>query len=134
MFDPSSLPSDDEIIESYITAPVLGELPDDSEPCWPEAFRILNSDDPERAWSLIYDLIKAIPDALLPNVAAHQLENFLNKHASDYIDRIENRSQVDDRFADALALVWITKGFFEPEIELRLVRASRGRMRVLNPY
>jgi hypothetical protein len=65
------------------------------------------NDDPDGAWGLIMELLlRAQSDYQLACLASGLLENFLVKHGSGFIDRIERAATQSDRFRETLTGVW----------------------------
>jgi hypothetical protein len=87
--------------------------------------------NPERAWPIILSLIRQVPNDLLELIGAGELEVFVRRHATDYIAQIEERARSDPRFLAALSEVWLPRGAVSKTVQKRLVRASRGRIKVL---
>jgi hypothetical protein len=54
------------------------------------------------------------------------------KNGSKFIPDIEREAATNSRFVEALGSTWISRGAFPPEIELRLVNASRGAIEILD--
>lgn len=128
--DVSELPDDEEIVNAYLQTSIAQP---EQEEAWPiDAFRILIPRDPERAWRLIRKLIDRAPDSLISMIGAWQLEDFVSLHGSKFIADIEREAATNSRFVEALGNIWITRGAFPPEIETRLVNASRGAIEVLD--
>lgn len=128
--DASQLPDDEEIVNAYLQAHITQLELDEA---WPiDAFHILLSSDPERAWRLIRKLIDRAPDSLVAMIGAWQLEDFVSCHGPKFIVDIEREAATNSRFLEALANIWITRGAFPPEIEARLVNASQGTIGVLD--
>jgi len=67
----------------------------------------LVSNDPDRAWRLICEIIRQITDdAALAYAAAGPLEDLLKRHPA-FIDRVEDLARRDARFRHALSGVWV---------------------------
>jgi hypothetical protein len=127
----SQLPEDEVILESYLSCDHT-EIQDVEEPWAIDAFRILIAQDPARAWKLICELLARAPERLIPTIGVSLLESFVSRHGFQYIDQIEDEAKKNDRFVIALANVWITRGAFPPDIEARMVMASRGSITLLD--
>lgn len=128
----SELPSDDRIVDAYLRRERWPDSTADDEPWAIDAFRTMIVRDPPRAWRLIRRLIEVAPKEMLGSIGTGELEEFVSRHAADYIKEIEQAAKESDGFVDSLANVWITRGAFEPAIEQRLVTASRGTIDVLD--
>ena len=127
----SDVPADDLIVEAYIRTHQAAE--DDDPDAWADsACWVLILDDPERAWSLILLLVQRVPDDVLSCVGVGELEDFVKRHAPDFIDRIEDRARSDPRFFEALCQIWLTRGRLPAEIEERVMRASRNSILLLD--
>lgn len=127
----SELPSDDEIATAY-----LRELPrlerDSGDEPWPvDALRLLVYFDPIRAWRVLGTILRKAPNELLAVVGTGPLEEFIHRHARQYVREIEDAAK-DHRFAVALSNVWLSKGQLDPEVEARLMSASGGTMLLLD--
>ena len=69
----------------------------------------LVSDEPERAWPVICEIVRRVAPAdedILSYVAAGPLEDLLVRHANTFIDRIEELARRDAHFRRALSGVW----------------------------
>jgi hypothetical protein len=69
----------------------------------------LVTDEPERAWPLICDIIRRISredEDQLAYVAAGPLEDLLVRHPHAFIDRIEALAKTDAHFRRAVSGVW----------------------------
>ena len=63
---------------------------------------------PDQQWDFIVELIQRAPDDddVLQDIAAGPLEGFLGRFSDEVIDRIEQQSTVDPKFARVLSGVW----------------------------
>jgi hypothetical protein len=69
----------------------------------------LVTDEPERAWPLICEVIRRISpqdEDILAYVAAGPLEDLLVRHPYAFIDRIESLAKNDAHFRRAVSGVW----------------------------
>ena len=69
----------------------------------------LVTDEPERAWPLICEVIRRISpqdEDILAYVAAGPLEDLLVRHPYAFIDRIESLARNDAHFRRAVSGVW----------------------------
>src|SRR5258707_3082848 len=65
------------------------------------------TDEPERAWTIICEMISRIADDdILAYVAAGPLEYLLVRHPHAFIDRIEALAKQDRHFRRAVSGVW----------------------------
>ena len=90
----------------------------------PEELDTLVTDDPERAWPLICEIIRRISpkdEDILAYVAAGPLEDLLVRHPYAFIDRIEIRATKDAHFRRAISVVWGWKSI-PSEVRTRLDR------------
>jgi hypothetical protein len=61
---------------------------------------------PERAWTLIVEIIERAPsDAALGFLAASPLEDLLSKDGPDFIERVEQRALGNAKFRRALGML-----------------------------
>jgi hypothetical protein len=80
--------------------------------------------DPELAWSAILHVIEqSESDFVLENLAAGPLETLIGRHSPLFIDRIERRAAVDERFRWLLGGVW--QGLIPADIWER-IKAAQG--------
>jgi len=67
----------------------------------------LLTSDPDRAWEIIKEILKKDEsDFIISNLAAGPLEDLLVRHREDYIERIEQYSNINHRFRTMLYMVW----------------------------
>lgn len=103
--------NDDELAIAYL-AHAATRTRDGTDAEWFEAADELDSlitEEPERAWPIICDVIRRIPhdaDDILAYVAAGPLEDLLNRHPHAFIDRIEVLAREDAHFRRAVSGVW----------------------------
>ena len=91
-----------------------------------EAVEALVRERPEDGWSIITRLVELSPDdRILANVAAGPLENLLNLHAYEFIDRIEEKTRDDAKFRRCVSGVWGWSSIPE-DVQLRLRRTWDG--------
>jgi hypothetical protein len=87
-----------------------------------EEFDRCARDDPESCWLLVLGVLTATDDEYtLANLAAGPLEDLINRHGNEFIDRIEQEARVNAKFRELLCGVWDSAG---PELAARL-RAAR---------
>jgi hypothetical protein len=73
-----------------------------------EVARDLIQDDPPEAWLLVLKLVhKAHDEGVLHVVAAGELEEFIQAHASEFIGQIEGEARGNSRFKAALSHVYV---------------------------
>lgn len=130
-FSVSELPADEVIIDAYIRDCQRVIEPDEDEP-WPiDALRLLVYRDPDRAWRLLQRLVAVAPASLLSVIGTGPLEEFINRYGDRFVTAIESAAE-SERFVTALSNVWLSRGVYPPDIEGRLVRASKGTITLLN--
>jgi hypothetical protein len=61
---------------------------------------------PEHQWQFILAAIAHASDDELGHIAAGPIEHLLGKHGAQYIDKVEQRAEVDPKFARMIANVW----------------------------
>lgn len=61
---------------------------------------------PEHQWQFILAAISHASDEELGQIAAGPVEHLLGKHGEKYIEKVEQRSEADPKFARMLAGVW----------------------------
>lgn len=74
-----------------------------------EELNELVTEEPERAWPLICEIIRRISlkdEDILAYVAAGPLEDLLVRHPQAFIERIETLAQNDAHFRRAVSGVW----------------------------
>jgi Domain of unknown function (DUF4826) len=99
-----------------------------------ERVRDIAENDPELGWRVVLLLVDGAPsEEVLESVAAGPLEDLLGAHGEQFVERVEERARVDERFRQCLAGVWLTRGDLPPEVEQRLVGASGGEILVSDP-
>jgi hypothetical protein len=78
----------------------------------------------ERGWNIALELIAAAPDdGALGYVAAGPLEEVLEVHGKQVIDRVENLARLDAKFRKALSLVACFEDSMPEDIRARVGRA-----------
>jgi hypothetical protein len=76
------------------------------------------SASPEDCFAAILAILdKEPPDEVLGVLAAGPLEDLLNYHGTDYVDKIEMEARKNPEFKDLLGGVWYTK---DDELQKRL--------------
>jgi hypothetical protein len=83
-------------------------------------------EDPERAWTILLELVTLAEPDELGYVGAGLLEDLCQDHGSQFIDRIEARTATDSKFKCALAAIWLNSLYAPEDIVRRLVAASGG--------
>jgi uncharacterized protein DUF6869 len=105
----SELKNNERLINSWIA---MHHAQEDSaeykENIWAE-FELskLAQDDPETCWQLILEILQRDQSPkVLQGLAAGALEDLLGSHGPEFIDRVEERAQVDKPFQRLLGGVW----------------------------
>lgn len=76
---------------------------------------------PERLWTVALEILELLRDEeelLIASIGAGPLEDLLNRHGGDYIDRIVERARQNRRFRVAASCVWPSR--IDPTIWQRL--------------
>ena len=90
---------------------------------------------PSRAWGLVLDILRAVPDEKLGLYAVGPLENLVARWGDVLVEEIESEAARDTRFRWALGTIWLTElGFSRTASErqalARIVAASGGHIKV----
>ena len=81
-----------------------------------EAFSKLVGEDPESAWrAVLFVVEKTDSEFVLENLAAGPLETLIGRYGDQFIDRIESRAAVDEKFRWLLGGVW--EGTMSPAMD-----------------
>lgn len=113
----------DEWVDAYISIYESNDPVGEEHPCyWAiEKFVDLEADFPELCWQAINEIIEKKPTKrVLANLAAGPLEELVELHGPDYIDRIEKVAQSSSDFRVLLRELWETT---DEAIWARLLRA-----------
>jgi hypothetical protein len=103
--------TDDHLIDLYLTHAAI-RARDGTDAEYFDASDELDelvSDDPERAWPLMCEIIRRISpedDDILAYVAAGPLEDLFVRHPHAFIDRVEHLARHDAHFRRAVSGVW----------------------------
>src|SRR5471030_2261751 len=62
---------------------------------------LIIADQPELAWRLLLNLIRAVPEDTVECVGAGPLETFVTTHGAAFIDELENEARINPRFLQA---------------------------------
>lgn len=91
-----------------------------------EAVQTLVRERPEEGWLMILRLVELSPDdKTLAVVAAGPLEELLELHPYEFIDRVEHRSRDDASFRRCLSGVWGWSSIPE-DVQIRIRRTWEG--------
>lgn len=115
-------------IDRYESIERFGEQSPESLATYPafERFEDAVGRDPELAWDAILRVIEqSASDFVLENLAAGPLETLIGRHSLLFIERIEQRAAVDERFQWLLGGVW--QGRIPAEIWERIKVAQGPR-------
>ena len=64
---------------------------------------------PNRAWNVTLEILERLGDdeqLLIASIGAGPIEDLLNRHGADYIDRVIEHARRDRRFRAAASCVW----------------------------
>jgi hypothetical protein len=92
---------------------------------------------PERLWTVAIEILELLSDdeeLLFASVGAGPLEDLLNRHGTEYVDRIIERARQNKRFRVAASCVWPSR--IDPAIWQRLqavVQPANGAERSAAP-
>lgn len=95
-------------IDAYIQAQELGDV-SASHPLWwaVEKFFELNETNPDICWDAILAIAERKPsEQVLGIVAAGPLEDLIEYHGPEFIDRIESEARANPVFRKMLSGVW----------------------------
>ena len=95
--------------------------------------RVVRDGPPEAAWDLVRRLLRQAPDAELDVHAAGPLEDLVLRWGAELVERIEAEAAADERFRWALGCIWLLVGDLSPVVLERVVRASGGEIKPLDP-
>ena len=113
----------DNWIKAYIDLFDNNNAPDEHHPSYwaVEQFADFEADNPEDCWAAILGIIAKKPSPrILAKLASGPMEELLELHGKDYIDRIESEAARNPDFRDMLHSLWeITN----EEIWRRVLRA-----------
>lgn len=110
-------------VNAYIEAQSLPKSPDIDEPLWwpIQKFFDLGIDEPESIWEAILLIIKKTSSQKVIGIlAAGPLEDFIEEHGSQWIERIEIEARRNPHFRHLLGGVWQSN---TPEIWARVEKA-----------
>jgi hypothetical protein len=114
--------NDPDLVTQYL-AHAETSTRDGTDARWRAAAEELDSritDDPERAWPALCEIIGRISaDDILAYVAAGPLEALLARHPHRFIERVETLAKQDPHFRRAVSAVWGWETI-PPEIRRRL--------------
>ncbi|MDB4908760.1 MAG: hypothetical protein JWO05_3544 [Gemmatimonadetes bacterium] len=88
---------------------------------------------PLRAWSLLLELLQAIPEDTVHFVGSGLLEDLIHSHSAVLVDLIEREAVGNARFQSALMEVNLAKGMLTSALEERIMRAAGPQFRLLKP-
>jgi hypothetical protein len=120
--------SDPELVQAYLRW-FSNRRDEDLWACEAVNARVAHAANPPDAWALVVALVAAADDDSLEFVGAGPLEDFVRNFGSSYIDTIEAAARADSKFSRCLGRVWLTQGDVPPDVLVRVVEASQGRIR-----
>ena len=96
---------------------------------------VITNGPPQRAWTLVLAILRAVPDDKLGDYAVGSLESLVARWGDVLVDDIEREAARDEHFRWALGVITLTAlGFSRTDAErqalARIVAASGGRTRV----
>lgn len=120
---------DQKFLQEWLEFVTQGTLTEESvlnhsvieDPTW--VLDRMITDDPERAWPIIHQLITLAPtDEVLAFIGTGHLEDLLWKHGKTFIDRVEVAARQEPKFRKCLRVVW-GENSIPPEIWKRVNQA-----------
>jgi len=87
---------------------------------------------PDRAWTILLDLLASVPDDTIHYVGAGPLESFIRKHGFAFIAELEAEAHSNSRFRRAAIEVNLERKALPAPIEQRLVTAFGPRFKLLD--
>jgi hypothetical protein len=82
--------------------------------------------EPKVVWPIILNLVAySETDEMLCNLGAGPIEDLLNYHADDFIDRIDEQARHDQKFCLALSCVWPNKKLTQEVLD-RVLRFKKN--------
>ena len=126
-----SAPDREDLIAAYVRHARAGPQDEADFWAWQKVTDTINDGPAEPAWSLVLDLVRAVPDDVLGNVAAGPLEDVVCIHGVELIDRIEVSARRDPRFREALGQIWLEWGELPDDVISRVVAASNDQIKPL---
>ncbi|MBA3485713.1 MAG: hypothetical protein H0T88_00730 [Lysobacter sp.] len=110
-------------VEDYIRAQELGGVDADHPLWWAIArFFDLGETDPEACWQAILEIVQRQPsEQILGVLSAGPLEDLIEEHGLQFIDRIEDEARKSPVFRRMLRSVWESSS---DDVWARVQRAS----------
>ena len=115
-----------EWVDAYIKAQECEETIHENHPLfWAiNQFFELEDDHPEICWEVILEVLHREPSQrVLGVLAAGPLEDLIDKHGPEYIEKIEKEAKVNPTFMHLLGGVWESG---TPEVWNRVLKARRN--------
>jgi hypothetical protein len=97
---------------------------------WDRVHDIVRGTDPQRAYDLVRELVRTAPDDRLEHVGAGPVEELVMHHSASLIDQIEAEAQLNPRFCEALASIWLVAEDILAPVLARLQAVTGGRILV----
>ena len=86
----------------------------------------------DRAWALILELLAAVPEDTVSYVGSGPLEDFVRRHAVEFISKLEAELPRNPRLQSAALEMYLTRGDLPSSIEARLAAALGPRFSFLD--
>lgn len=105
--------------------------PDEDDPDWwaIEALTVLTHDEPDEAWNLLLDIVRASDtDWQLAMVGSGVLEDLLHRNPDRYVPALEEAAESNRKLVTAAASVWLDDEPAGPRIAALLQRYDQPRM------
>ncbi|MBT8147055.1 MAG: hypothetical protein KJN90_09390 [Gammaproteobacteria bacterium] len=99
----------DKWVEAYIDLYDNNDVPDENHPSYwaVERFVDLEADFPEDCWAAILSIVAKRPTPrILANLASGPMEELLELHGNEFIERIEKEARTNPDFRNMLHSVW----------------------------
>jgi hypothetical protein len=97
---------------------------------WERVDEIVAGEDAQRGYDLVRQLVRSAPDDRLEHIGAGPLETLVMNHSATLIDQLEAEAQVDPRFREALASIWLVVEDILAPVLARLQAVTEGRILV----
>jgi hypothetical protein len=116
------------LVDTYVRHAVARR--DEDFWAWDAVGDVVRGEDPERAFSIVQELVRAVPDHQLEYVGAGPVEELVTHHSAALVAWLEGEARRDPRFREALASVWLIADHIRPDVLARLQAATGNRIRV----
>ena len=101
----------DKWINAYISVYDGDDPIDEEHPCYwaVEKFADLEADSPQLCWQAIIGIVEGVPQhRVLANLASGPMEELVELHGLEYIDKIESQARSSSDFRVLLRELWET--------------------------